>query len=53
MITLGLVMLATLTLGRLPLHHMPIMLQHLINMAPSRALGAPPHHQEVSNLLSF
>jgi len=57
MTTLGLVMLATLTLGRLPLHHMPIMLQHLISRANSRvnsrALGAPPHHQEVSNLLRF
>jgi len=53
MATLGLMMLATLTLGWLPLHHIPIMLQHLISRAHSRALGAPPHHQEVSNLLRF
>jgi len=53
MTTLGLMMLATLMLGQLALHHMPIMLQHLISRAHSRALGVSPHHQEVSNLLRF
>jgi hypothetical protein len=53
MMTLGLMMLATLMLGWLPLQHTPITLQDLISKVHSRALGPPPHHQEVFNLLRF